>query len=246
VYSARDLARQLPAAWQESIKQGRNWSFNRFLNKCERGASWFSRAFDLPSVLSTWGAELPPERVHVLTVPQAERGEDSMWLRFCRCTGIDPAWAPIDSHRANRSLGIAETQVIRQLNRRIARETRREAEYDQLIRRMLAQDRLVRRSSAPVRMPPSRFGWVDAETERWIDWLRRSGVDIVGDVDDLRSPRPRRQARWRDPDRVRPRDLVRVALDALAAMTQEAASRPDPNRQLVRRVKAQLERPSRS
>ena len=31
VYSARDLARQLPAGWQESIKQGRRWTFRRFL-----------------------------------------------------------------------------------------------------------------------------------------------------------------------------------------------------------------------
>ena len=29
----------------------------------------FSRAMDLPNVLSQWGAKLPPERVHVVTVP---------------------------------------------------------------------------------------------------------------------------------------------------------------------------------
>ena len=33
VYSARDLGRQLPAAWQESIKQGRKWPFRRFLDQ---------------------------------------------------------------------------------------------------------------------------------------------------------------------------------------------------------------------
>ena len=57
VYSARDLARQLPAAWQESVKQGRKWSYRRFLNRSERGRTWFQRAFDLPGVLGTWGAE---------------------------------------------------------------------------------------------------------------------------------------------------------------------------------------------
>ena len=35
-----------------------------------RRASWFSRAFDLPSVLNVWGAGLPPEQVHVVTVPR--------------------------------------------------------------------------------------------------------------------------------------------------------------------------------
>ena len=70
VYSARDLARQLPSAWQESVKQGRHWSFRRYLKRIETGRPWIYRSLDLPRVLSTWGAHLPPERVHVVTVPQ--------------------------------------------------------------------------------------------------------------------------------------------------------------------------------
>jgi hypothetical protein len=246
VYSARDLARQIPAAWQESVKQGRNWSYRRFLRRCERGRSWFYRAFDLPSVLGTWGAGLPPERVHVLTVPQPGSTGDSLWDRFCRATGIDQAWAPEDSNQANRSLGVAETQVVRQLNRRIQRATRREAEYDELIRQMLAQDQLVRRTSAPVRLPPDRYEWAEAQADRWIEWLVGSGVDVVGDVEELRPRPPAEGEKWRNPDKVRANKQLRVALDALAAMTQEAASRPDPERQLVRRVRAQADRLRRS
>jgi len=243
VYSARDLARQIPAAWQESIKQGRKWSYQRFLDRCENGRSWFYRAFDLPTVLGTWGAGLPPERIHVLTVPRSGASDgDSLWLRFCRATGLDPDWAPLESDRANRSLGAAETQVVRQLNRRINRATRREAEYDELIRQMLAQDQLVKSRSAPVRLPPDRFDWAETETERWLDWLTGSGVDVIGDLDELRPVRPEEGERWRNPDRVRPRKQLRAALDALAAMTEEAAGRTDPERQLVRRVRTQAQR----
>ena len=70
VYSARDLARQAPAGWQESIKQGRRWSYRRYLKKVRSGKLWFARAFDLPTVLSRWGTGLSPDRVHVVTVPQ--------------------------------------------------------------------------------------------------------------------------------------------------------------------------------
>ena len=81
----------------------------------------------------------------------------------CGCAaafGIDPAWAPRDSDRANRSLGIAETQVVRRLNRRIDRATRREAAYDDLIREKLAQDQLVQRRSraGPAAPGPLRLG----------------------------------------------------------------------------------------
>jgi len=244
VYSARDLARQLPAAWQESIKQGRKWSYRRFLNGAERGESWFYKAFDLPTVLRTWGADLPPERVHVVTVPHpgASPDGDLLWLRFCEAFGIDPAWAPLDSDQTNRSLGIAETQVIRELNRRMKRATRREAAFDELIRQMLAQDQLVKRASPPVRLPPNRFPWAQEQSERWIEWLEGSGVHLIGDVEDLRPVVPAADERFRNPDKVRARRQLSAAMDALASMTAEAARRPDPDRQLVNRVRARSRR----
>ena len=99
-------AAQLPAAWQESIKQGRKWTFKRFLDKVERDQTWFRAAMDLPAVLDIWGAKLPPERVHVVTVPH-DRGPtgNELWLRFCRAFGVDPAWAPLDSERVQPLAG---------------------------------------------------------------------------------------------------------------------------------------------
>jgi hypothetical protein len=258
VYSARDLGRAVPAAWQESIKQGRRWTYRKFLRKSRRGKPWFFRAFDLPSVLATWGSGLPPERIHVVTVPhrpdrvlhdpeapprpaEATPG-DPLWLRFCEVFGIDPAWAPRDSDRINPSLGAAETQLIRHLNGRLDRVTRREASFDALIREMLAQDKLVGRNSAPVRLPPGLYDWAERVSERWIDYLQQSGVDVVGDFDDLRPVRPPEDARWHDPDRVSARKRLQVSLDALAAMTREAASRPDPDQRFTHRMRQHAER----
>ena len=245
VYTARDLARQIPAAWQESIKQGRAWSYARFLDRAEAGKTWFSRAFDLPTVLGTWGAGLPPERVHVVTIPQS--GDDSrhgspLWLRMCEVLEIDPSWAPLDSDSSNASLGIAETQVIRKLNRRMRRATRREATYDELIRQMLAQGELVKKESAAVRLPPERYPWAAAHSERWIEWLQGSGVHVVGDLDDLRPVPPGPGVVYRDPDKVGGKRQLKTALDALAAMTHEAARRPDPERTLTGRVRQGVER----
>ncbi|GAA4369402.1 hypothetical protein [Nocardioides caricicola] len=245
VYTARDLGRQLPAAWQESIKQGRRWSYKRFLDRYEKGRTWFYRAFDVPRVLGTWGAGLPPERVHVVTVPPSaarDQHGDLLWRRMCATLGIDPSWAPLDSDRSNRSLGIAETQVIRQLNRRMDRAARRESTYDGLIRDMLAQGELVKRESAAVRLPPERYDWAEEQAERWIEWIEGSGVDVVGDVAELRPVRPAADEPFKDPDKVRAKRQLGSALDALAAMTREAARRPDPERQLTHRVRAQAQK----
>jgi hypothetical protein len=226
VYSARDLGRQLPAAWQESIKQGRKWSFERFLTKVERQQTWFRRAMDLPNVLANWGAKLPPERIHVVTVPH-DRGPngDELWLRFCRAFGMDPSWAPLDSERDNRSLGIAETSLLRRLNRRLELGVWRDPAYDALIRELLAQEVLVARDTIPVRLPPERYDFAEQQAQLWIDWIEGSGVDVIGDVEDLRPRRPDPEQPWRNPDRVRAKLELGAALDALTVMTREAADR---------------------
>ncbi len=242
VYTARDLARQIPASWQESVKQGRKWSYRSYLDRLEHGRPWFYRALDLPSVLTAWGAGLPPERIHVVTLPPSGSGEGLLWSRFCEVVGIDQAWVPRDSNRLNQSLGVAETQVIRKLNRRMKRATRREASFDELIREMLAQNSLVQGRSTPVRLPERMYPWAESETESWVEWLKGSGVHVVGDIDDLRSLPLPLDERYVDPDRVSTKRQLKVALDALSAMTREAARRPDPDQQLIAKVRRQTTR----
>ena len=242
VFTARDLARQLPAAWQESIKQGRKWRFRRFLRKAEHGKTWFARSFDLPAVLGTWGAHVPPEHIHLVTVPHQNRAGDGLWERFCRATAIDPAWGSVESARANVSLGVVETAVLRQLNVRLDRETRREAAYDALIREMLAEQELVRGDSPRIMLPPDDYDWVEERSRQWLEWVAQAGVDVVGDVADLMPVRPGPDEQWRNPDRVRPRPRFKVAMEALAAMTAEAAARPDPDNRFADRLRRNAER----
>ena len=141
-------------------------------------------------MLTSWSAACRPSGSTWSPCRSGGADPGELFRRFCTAFGIDPAWAPLDSDRLNTSLGVAETQVIRQLNRRMDRATRREAEYDELIRELLAQDRLVHRASAPVRLPPGRFAWATDQAEQWIEWVKGSGIQVVGDLDDLR-PLPR-------------------------------------------------------
>jgi hypothetical protein len=231
VYSARDLARQAPAGWQESVKQGRRWSYGRYLSRVRHGKPWFARAFDLPAVLTHWGTGLSPDRVHVVTVPHADavaREADLLWHRFCQAFGIDPGWAPLDSERANPSLGSAETQVLRRLNERVDRAARSDPGYDRLILGMLAHETLSRRRSRPILLPPKFHDWATERGQAWVEWLHESGVDVIGDPDDLLPRQPGPDQKFKHPDRVSSKAQLAAALDALAAMTREAAGRPDP------------------
>lgn len=226
-YSARDLARQLPAAWQESVKWGRGWGFRKFLAAVEEGDISFARALDLPGVLQRWGVDLPPERIHVVTVPKrGTAGREELWHRYCRAFGIDPAWAPRETEVTNASIGAVETEVMRRLNRRLGWETRREHRYSSAVLDTLAYGWRERTPGAVV--PRARHAWVRAESERWIDHVRDTGVDVVGDLEDLRVTEADLLVDGQDPSRLSDGELLEGALAALEAMTHEVARRPRP------------------
>jgi hypothetical protein len=242
VYSARDLARQIPAEWQEGIKHRRRRSFARFLTQVQnarRAGSnmWFWRAQGLPDVLTRWGHGLSPDRIHLVTVPQSGAPRDLLWERYCSAFGIDPAWAPEESDRENVSIGTAETALLRKLNRRLKAAGLPSEDYRRLVRQMLVHEHLAKRPGMTrATLPPAAYGWVDEVAQEWIDWVEGSGIDVIGDVDELRPAPPAEGEVWRNPDRPRRRDMVDAALDALVAMTLEAASRPDPQDQISAKI----------
>jgi len=246
VYSGRDLARQLPAEWQESVKQFQKMPYQRFLKKARTASQtdssfFFWRAQGIPDVLTRWGALLPPERIHLVTVPQPGAPRDLLWWRFCDVVGIDPAWAPKDSDRGNTSLGSAETTLVRRLNQRLRRVGLSRADHQALVTELLVHQNLARRkSSSRTTLPPKMFDWVQDVSEQWIGWLEESGIDVVGDLDELRPVRPSRGGNWRDPDHPRPMEMLDAAVDGLVVMLREAARRPDPDRSVGGRVRSTL------
>jgi hypothetical protein len=242
VYSARDLARQIPAEWQEGVKHQRKISFGGFLQQVQTGRRvkpnlWFWRVQSLPDVLGRWSRGLPPERVHLVTVPQRGAPRDQLWHRYCQAFGIDPAWAPEESERENVSIGAAETHLLRKLNTRLRRAGLPSEEYRRLVRELVVHQTLAKRPKMTrVTLPPHAWPWVAEVAEEWVDWVRGSGIDVVGDVADLRPLAPEGERRWANPDRPRRPEMVDAAVDALVALTLEAAKRPDPHEQLGARL----------
>jgi hypothetical protein len=237
VFSARDVARQLPAFWQESIKQGRRWTFKRCLTAAQNNDDlWFWRSQHVPKVLSRWGAGLSPDHIHLVTVPPSGGAPDLLWQRFCRAFGIDPGWARAESERRNPSMGIAETALIRRLNRRLTDRGFTDEQHGMFVRERLVHQHLANRQGPKATLPPELYPWAAEVAESWIEWVEGSGIDVIGDVADLRPTPPPDGAAWVDPDQPPQGKVIDAALDALVVMTEEAASRPDPGEQLGARV----------
>jgi hypothetical protein len=243
ILTARDLARQIPAEWQEMIKHRSRSSFRRFMNSVAQGKRiaptlWFWRVQSIPDVLTRWGTGLAPERVHVVTVPPKGGPPDELWKRFCRVVGLDPAVGAVESTSFNASLGVAEAATIRRLNKQLAGKGVPRQTYVDLIREAVVRDTLGKRADPiPVVVPRPRWRLIDEVTAEWLEWLEGSGVDIVGDVEDLVPVRPGPDHVWVHPDEAPPEDVADAAIGALAAViTKVAPTHKTPGRSLARRL----------
>jgi hypothetical protein len=242
VYSARDVARQVAAEWQEQLKHQRKVSFRTFLEQLResdqrRASRWFWRVQGLPGVLERWGDGLTPAQVHVVTVPRPGGPPEELWLRFCAALGLDPAWAPREGGRRNPSIGTAESTLLRRVNARLKAAGLPSDQYRALVRQLVVHETLAARPNrVPVTLPPDAYDWAEEVAQSWIDWVKGSGVDVVGDLEELRPVRPSADAPWQDPDKPRPRDVTSAAIDAIVALTLEAARRPDPDDTLTSRA----------
>ena len=243
VYSARDVARQVAAEWQEQLKHQRKVSFRTFLEQIReatdqrRATRWFWRVQGLPGVLERWGNGLAPDHVHLVTVPRPGGPPEQLWQRFCTALGIDPAWAPREGARRNPSIGTAESTLLRRVNARLKEAGLPSEQYRALVRQLVVHETLAARPDmTPVTLPPDAYDWAEEVAQGWVDWAKGAGVDVVGDLDELRPVRPPAGSEWHDPDRPRPREVTSAAIDAIVALTLEAARRPDPDDTLTSRA----------
>lgn len=228
--SARDLVRQIPAEWQENVKHRRVVGYREFLDKItdprRKGplASWFWGVQDVPDILDRWGGALPPERVHVLTVPRPGAPRDLLWRRFAEVLGIDPeAYDPTD-RRVNPSLGVPETALVRRINERVNNGVLANEDYRQLVRELLAHRTLsARTGSARLALPPDVRAWASDLCDTWVEVLAGRGYDVVGDLADLRPGPPELDPPFVDPDEPDEQQVADAATESIVVLLREAA-----------------------
>ncbi|MGN0065669.1 MAG: hypothetical protein ACI379_15640 [Nocardioides sp.] len=226
VLSVRDLVRQIPAEWQENVKHRSHVTYKRFLEQLtdpardSRIGSWFWGVQELPDILDRWGAGLPPEHVHLVTVPPSGAPRDELWRRFSVVFGLDGIDLDATAERANASMGVPETTLMRQLNQRVSKVVA-PADYRPLVRELLAHQTFSERTGSPrLALPPAAHERVQAISTEWVAELSTRGYSVEGDLKDLIGGEP---TPYTDPDTVSDADLYEPAMDAIAALLVEAS-----------------------
>jgi hypothetical protein len=254
VITVRDMATLLPAEWQETVKHRNAKGFTEWLEdvidresySADRRQWWFWRVHDTMAILGIWAQHVPPQRIHVITVPP--RGSDNalLWQRFAALLDVDPASVDISRARPNASLGLPEIEFLRRLNEVLPEEVP-DWFYMWNVKEGVAHRALAARPrEGRLVIPGEREEWAGKQADVLVEALSESDYDVVGNLEELR-PLPVNGPASSPADQ--PAELVLdAAVHAAAAMVVNqyhkahpaAKPQPSPDRQrgLVARVES--------
>ncbi|RNM16737.1 hypothetical protein EFL26_04270 [Nocardioides pocheonensis] len=193
VYVARRLDKVLPSHWQQQVKARMTTSYEDFLREMldPDADTWRHRLVmdpqDVGAVLARWGKVLPPERMAVVVAEEGDR--EALPRAFEGLLGLPAGLIAPPGGPANQSMGLAETEAVRRINRLAIDEQWTPVEYRQLVQLGVVKELKNRAGQSGPRIggvPAWAFERVAELADTQVDDIRSSGVNVVGDPDRLR------------------------------------------------------------
>lgn len=194
VVTARDIARQVPAEWQEHVKHRSVLKFSDFVHELrvdqERGpfsptGYHFWHEQDLCGIIGRWGGLLPRGRIHVVTVPRPGAEVDELWRRFTDVIGIDGESFDLTKSRSNASVRAEQAELLRNLNSRLGSRLPRPGTYGKMVKSLLTNEILANRPGTRFGLQGEDWEFAVARAETMVAGLEQLQVDVVGDLREL-------------------------------------------------------------
>lgn len=223
VVTARDYVRQFPAVWQEALKMGASESLDRFLDQAmakELTGAWSWRSQDLPAVTRRWGKWLPPERVHLVTLPPPGAPRGLLWERWCDALGLDDTGFDLDARFDNSSLGAPQVALMQRVVPHLDDSLDDLSVLHRWLRQYLGHEVLGPQRGAPFALAPRHAQVLAQRSTEAADALAGRGYLVHGDLDDLRID-PAGLGAATHPDAVPVEDVLDAAARAIAVMLRD-------------------------
>lgn len=219
VITTRDLGAAVPSAWQERLKFALTTPLERWKPRPESAgarAEWGWRTMDPAGVAARWGAGLPPEHVHIVTVPRDAADDHELWRRFAAACGIDVPGLQLDVERVNASLGLVAAELLRRVNEQVREPITGNREQARWLRDTLAHGVLVDLDREPIGLTDRQLADATSRSTEAVTALREAGYTVHGDLDDILATR--RDART--PGQATDTELLAVAIGAIVRLLE--------------------------
>ena len=223
VATARDFLGVAPAAWQERLKLGHAASLADFVASLDAPGRWSWSTLDAAKVLDRWGASLPTQRVHVVTVPSRSASPYALWDRFAEVCGIPDGSCDPSVATANESVGAESARLLQLLGKRLRDAV--DADVDDWteqyvwLRQFLGHGLLVPRGGSRIALRNHEVRRIRRRTRSCVEALRVAGYHVAGDLADLSSARVPRGAVH--PEEVSDSALLDVASDLVVDLLRQ-------------------------
>ena len=192
VVTLRSLTRILPSQWQQYLQNGFHFRYLEWLDgilsdppRTPTPGFWRRHRHD--ELVERWAAENGPENLTVIVVDESDR---LMLLRvFESMLGLPAGFLVPEERAANRSLTVAEAELVRLLNEEFSRRAWPHRNYARFMRYGAVEQMKNSRRPSPDEPRIATPGWalaraagISAEMAKNIEAL---GVNIVGDISAL-------------------------------------------------------------
>ncbi|HET6876946.1 MAG TPA: hypothetical protein VFH38_05410 [Jatrophihabitans sp.] len=244
VYTLRDMARTLPAAWQERVKNCQKETLAEFLDivhlpddQRKETGNRFWHLQDTPAILARWAEHVPADRIHVVTLPPNGSDPSVLWTRFAGVLGLDPTRYREPGRGANTSLGAPEAAVLRRLNVALDAPEFPWSVYAPVVKNHLAVQ-LASRRGPSIGLSHEEHDWCVKRSQEVADFISTAGYEVVGD---LAETIPGEWREGADPDAVDGDAQADAAVTAMAALVRYVADHGEKNAR-TRRLESDLQR----
>jgi hypothetical protein len=245
VLTARDLARQLPAEWQERLKHKSTITFAEFMTEiAEPGTEIYERlwaAQDYADIVARWADGLPRAQVHLVTVPPPGAAPDVLWQRFAAVLDVDPAAYSLEVPLDNSSLGLEQVTLLRQVNERLGEgRLLMPGTYTGIGKGLLSHQVLAARPGIRLVLGGADLAFAREHSERTMAALAARELTVHGDLVDLAVTGDAEisTARTEVAPGVLLEESLEVLTDVLAAMGERVTEWDESRRDLQAELKS--------
>ncbi len=192
VITLRPLAKILPSAWQQYVRNRLRYSYEDWLD-----AMFNQPPYEMPTItfwqrhhhdvlVERWASIVGPERLLVIVVDESD--PDSLMRTFEKLTELPDGLLEPETGWTNRSLTAAETELIRQLNVEFYKRKWPSKRYHSAVRRGVVRQIQLRapgRDEARITTPAWAIEKANEIAAEAALRIKASGVHILGDLSTL-------------------------------------------------------------